>query len=401
MGSAREPIVLSDSEDEGFARRRVSTHSSYVRQTTTLDNHYLYPPTQQDRPSQKLFNFAKSQTLGFSHFPRAFSAPKNGTRITSSPSTQVNLGTPKVPPDHPRSSSRHLIQQKPTTLSNDEITMTSLNRLSNGLSSAVPKNDITSTRLFTPNFAQTATFPSPQAQARPRKDVASNENDNVPNQETRNVSDISNRKICRRCVRTGTTCDGLQPCTPCQRTLHECFYQPNVLTREKRPSLIVKLPMPRRSSFSCSTEEPESPELVSRSARGFDANSRPSHYTVSAQKHVDGAGVDDPFEPRNSQQKPKPSYDAVTAEPDHDNTSSDESSPPLVLDLSIDAVRKLVDDMQKDQYSWQEKSVQAELRQATFDMKTRRLPALDLNMPDPFRVAFEKEGPKPRSTPLV
>lgn len=386
MGSAREPIVLSDSEDEGLARRRVSTHSSYVRQTTTLDNHYLYPPPQQDRPSQKPFNFAKSQTSGFSYFPRASIGPWNGTRITSSPSTQVNLGTPKVPSDHPRSSPRHIIQQKPPTLSNNEITMTSLNRLSNGLSTAVPKNDITSTRLFTPNFAQTATFPLPQAQAHPRKDVASNENNKVPTQEMRNVSDVSNRKICRRCVRTGSTCDGLQPCTPCQRTLHECFYQPNA----QRPSLIVKLPMPRRSSFSCSTEGPESPELVSRSARGFDTNSRPIHYTVPAQKHVDGAGVDDPFEPRDPPQKPKLSYDAVTAENDHENTSSDESSPPLVPDLSIDAVRKLVDDLQKDQYSWQEKSVQADLRQATFDMKTRRLPALDLNMPDPFRVASEK-----------
>lgn len=123
-------------------------------------------------------------------------------------------------------------------------------------------------------------------------------------------------------------------------------------------------------------------------------------YIKPAQSNMGGHDVDGRLHIHNSRHERNLSYEPVTADKELDNDLSDEPTPPLGIDLSIDAVRNLVDTLQKDQHDWQEKSVQADLRQATFDMKTRRLPNLDPTIPDPFMVAFEKRKAENGEDPL-
>lgn len=387
MGSALEPIVLSDSEDEGPRKKRAPIHSSYVNQPTNADDPYQWPPRQQHKPSQKPFSFSKSQTLGFTPFPRGVRTPGRITPTTNSPRTQMTGSPSKVSSDHP--SSAISTTQRRTALSIGEVTMNSLNRISNGLSATPSKNGTPSTRLFTPDFAQLGRISAPQAQPRLRKDMVSTEN-KVPDQEMGKVSSNSGAKTCQNCIRVNITCDGLQPCTSCKQRQDDCVYQVNSLNREERPSLIVKLHMPRRSSASSSVDNPESPRHGSESEMVSDANQRPNMYMKPSQSNMDRPDVDSRLHLHSPHHERNLSYDRITADHELDNDSSDESTPPVEIDPSIDAVRTLVDALQKDQHSWQEKSVQADLRQATFDMKTRRLPNLDSSMPDPFQVAFEK-----------
>jgi len=125
---------------------------------------------------------------------------------------------------------------------------------------------------------------------------------------------------------------------------------------------------------------------------GFDVDQRPKMYMKPTGGQMSGPGVESRLHVRNSRQERNLSHEPVIADKDLNHDSSDESDPPPEIDLSIDAVRNLVDTLQKDQHSWQEKSVQADLRQATFDMKSRRLPSLNPALPDPFKLAFGKRS---------
>ena len=380
MGSAREPIVLSDSDDEGQQKRRAVPHSGYTRQTGNLESHYPRPPEQRQTPPQRSWNRSSFPTLGFSQTPRGVHQPTRPLPPTNSPRTQVPLATQRPPMDYPGSGSIPVPQRRPV-LSNEEISLASISRLFGlSLSSAMHKNGNSSARMSNSSFPERASapVPQPQAQSSSPKEVVSAENNRVPTQPTRPISDLSSKKICQRCVRTNTRCDGLQPCTPCKQTHNKCSYQ----------TKIVRLPV--GSSLNSSADNHENPGVFSKPGRVANPNSIRNASGNSAQTHVNDHGIDGHVESHEPQQKLRLSYDMATAELDHDNTSSDESTQNLEIDLSIDAVRKLVDDMVKEQHAWQEKSVQADLRQATYDMKTRRLPDLDLSMPDPFRVAFEK-----------
>lgn len=91
--------------------------------------------------------------------------------------------------------------------------------------------------------------------------------------------------------------------------------------------------------------------------------------------------------------------DSETHESEQDNQVADETEVSGLLDIpglrtsieaKVEEMESLMEEVQKQLHAWREMSVQADLRQATIDMRTYRKPRLDSSAVDPFKAITEE-----------
>lgn len=247
-----------------------------------------------------------------------------------------------------------------------------------------------------------------------------------------NPGDTARGPNCISCSRSNRICDGRSPCFSCIRNSSLCSNQTQSDPPAVRKAQLIQYNVVFGDTRSTSRDSEESPAPSEQgsvfSDTGPSGSAELDDANTNTEKSVESSGLI-AFRPLQSLQRGKNAafdgqiqkssrVDIHTHDAPDSETTADERDPqlddesdasessvnsihPIDIEPEIDAFTTLAIALRQQLHAFEERAVQADLRQATVDMRKTSAAQIDSALPDPFQDLTQQRRADAHVLPLV